>query len=146
MSSQHSVYSVAAEIKAFFEQTSATRVDCDAKAINLVGGNVVPVAIQGACSYSVYAGPSQEFVVQFRFESLPLDTDVVNLAAKIYGSLAPTVTYKGTLGEGAQPLHTYVMTRIPGITYLDFILAHGHPSDSQYNVACRKTLIIDIAQ
>ena len=137
MSAHYSVYSVEAELKSFFEKTSVTRTDCDVKAIELVGGDVVPVAVQGACSYTVYAGPSQDFVVQFRFQSLPLDTDIMNLAAKVYGSLAPSVNYRGTIGEGDQPLRIYVMPRIPGITRLDFVLARGHPFDSDYNVACR---------
>jgi hypothetical protein len=50
-------YSLDIAIAEFFSQTSATREACDIKAKDLVGGQVVPVTVQGDCSYSVYAGP-----------------------------------------------------------------------------------------
>jgi hypothetical protein len=56
-------YSLDIAIAEFFSQTSATREACDSKAIDLVGGKVVPVTVQGNCSYSVYARPEFEFVI-----------------------------------------------------------------------------------
>ncbi|KAK3947080.1 hypothetical protein QBC32DRAFT_385963 [Pseudoneurospora amorphoporcata] len=85
--------------------------------------NVVPVDIQGVCSYTVYAGPELEYLVQFRLKSLALKTEISDLATAIYGSLVPKV-----------------------ITQLDFILAHGFPEDSPDNLLWRKTLMGDVAQ
>lgn len=83
MATTYEEYSVASETKAFFKKTSATRAACDTKSIELVGGNAVPVDVQGACSYSVYAGPHLEYVIQFRLESLALGTKVTSLATEI---------------------------------------------------------------
>ena len=81
-------YSLDIAIAEFFSQTSVTREACDTKAKDLVGGRVVPVIVQGNCSYSVYAGPEFELVVQFRLESLMLKSEIVTLAREIYGFLA----------------------------------------------------------
>ena len=59
-------YSRDAAIAEFFDQTRTTRASCDSKALELVGGNVVPVDVQGVCSYTVYTGPQLKYVVQFR--------------------------------------------------------------------------------
>lgn len=146
MATTYEEYSVASEIEAFFKKTSATRDVCDIRAIELAGGNAVPVDVQGACSYSVYAGPEQEYVVQFRLESLALRTQVTSLATEIYGSLVPKVTFEGKVGDGQQePLHVYLMSRMRGITHLDFILEHGFPENSSNNLVWRQNLIGDIA-
>ena len=140
-------YSLDAAIAKFFSQTSATREACDTKAKDLVGGKVVPVTVQGNCSYSVYAGPECEFVVQFRLKSLMLRSEIVALAREIYGSLAPNASFHGQLGEdGKEPLFVYVMNRIPGISYLDFVLANGFPENSDENFVWRKTLMSDVAR
>lgn len=50
-------YSVDEEIDTFFRQTTASRAECDESALSLVGGAaVVPVTIQGVCSYTVPYG------------------------------------------------------------------------------------------
>lgn len=65
--------SVASEIEKFFNRTSEIRAACDARVTKLGGGGtVVPVDVQGACSYSVSAGPKLEYVVHFRLETLTL--------------------------------------------------------------------------
>jgi len=93
-------YSLDVAIAEFFSQTSASREACDTnKAKDLVGGKVVPVTVQGNCSYSVYAGPEFDFVVQFRPKSLILKSEIVALAREIYGSLAPNTSFHGQLGE-----------------------------------------------
>jgi len=140
-------YSLDIAIAEFFSQTSATREVCDTKAKDLVGGKVVPVTVQGNCSYSVYAGPECEFVVQFRLKSLMLKSEIVALAREIYGSLAPNASFHGQLGEdGKEPLFVYVMNRIQGISYLDFVLADGFPENSDENFVWRKTLMSDVAR
>lgn len=147
MAAVYAEYSVASEIEAFFKKTSATRAACDAKAAELAGGNVVPIDVRGACSYSVYAGPQLEYVVQFRLESLVLRTQVTSLATEIYGSLVPKVSFEGTMGDGEkESLYVYLMSRMRGITYLDFILAYGFPENSPSNSVWRQNLIGDIAQ
>lgn len=121
-------YSVDQEIGHFFEQTSATRIACDTYTKEHLGGDVIPVAVQGVCSYTVYAGPNSEFVAQFRLKSLQLSMETMNLARAIYGHLAPQATFRGQIGddtEGKEPLYIYVMSRIQGISYFDFILAHN---------------------
>ncbi|KAF8860923.1 hypothetical protein BDZ45DRAFT_740801 [Acephala macrosclerotiorum] len=121
-------YSLNTAITEFFSQTSVTREACDTKAKDLVGDGVVPVTLQGNCSYSVYAGSELEFVVQFRLKSLILKSEIVALAREIYGFLAPDASFHGQLGEDEKELlFIYVMNRIPGISYLDFILANGFP-------------------
>ena len=149
MSSGNQEYSVDQEIVNFFNKSSATRSACDERAKELVGGNSTPVAVQGACSYSVYAGPSDNFVVQFRLRSLQLKTETSRLARETYGPLAPRVSFEGQVGEDIdmkEPLYTYVMSRIRGISHLDFILAHDLPQNSPENFAWRKTLIADVAR
>lgn len=133
----------------FTTKTSVPRSACDTRARELVGGSVIPVAVQGNCSYSVYAGPDLEYVVQFRLKSLKLKTETTALARKIYGTLAPEVSFKGEMGddiEGKEPLYVYVMRRMQGITHLDFILAHDFPDNSQEKVTWRKTFMADIAR
>jgi hypothetical protein len=100
MATTYSEYAVDEEIEAFFKKTSATRDECHARAKELAGGNVVPVQVQGVCSYSVYAGPDLEYVVQFRLESLALKSGLPSLVREVYGSLAPTVSFEGVVGDG----------------------------------------------
>ncbi|KAI0810104.1 hypothetical protein GGR55DRAFT_689273 [Xylaria sp. FL0064] len=139
-------YSLDSEIEAFFKKTSVIHATCDARARELVGGSVVPVDVQGACSYTVYAGPGLEHVVQFRLESLALSIEIASLATEVYGSLAPRVSFEGKIGEkGKEPLHVYLMNRVRGITHLDFVLAYGFPEHSLNNISWRKNLIGDVA-
>ena len=144
-------YSVNDEIASFFAKTSATRSQCDARATELTGGKAVPIEVQGVCSYTVYAGPALEYVVQFRLKSLELKTQTSILAKRVYGSLAPSVSFEGEIGGGQgaggrEPLYIYVMNRIKGVTHLDFILAKGFPNNSPEVSAYRKTLIADVAR
>ncbi|KAJ5776460.1 uncharacterized protein N7511_001471, partial [Penicillium nucicola] len=120
-------YDVEQEIVAFFGKTTTTRSACDNYASEHLG-NVIPVDVQGVCSYTVYAGPNAEFVVQYRLKSLALNIDIMNLAKAIYGNLTPRISFEGQIGEdheSKEPLYIYVMNRLPGISHLDFILAHN---------------------
>ncbi|KAF3071484.1 hypothetical protein CFAM422_006527 [Trichoderma lentiforme] len=149
MTVSYSEYDNDEAIAEFFTKTSAARSTCDARARGLVGGSAIPVEGQGNCSYSVYAGPGLEYVVQFRIKSLKLKTETTALARKIYGALAPEVSFEGEMGgdgEGKEPLYVYVMRRMQGITHLDFISAHGFPENSPENFTRRKTFMVDIAR
>lgn len=152
MDSENQQYTVDDEIAAFFSKTAVTRDTCDGLAKDLVGGDqVVPVAVQGVCSYTIYAGQDLGYVVQFRLRSLGLKGETAALARRIFGTLAPEVSFRQQLGEdseaaGQEPLLVYVMTRIQGMSRLDFILAHGFPENSPENMARRKNLIQDVAR
>lgn len=142
--------SVDSQVDDFFNKTSASRKACDARAREVVGdmdGVVVPVDVQGMRSYTVYAGPELDIVVQFRLESLAPNT---SLATKIYGSLVPKAIYGGRLSgerEGKrESLLVYLMGRIRGMTHSDFILAHGFPENSPDNILWRRNLMGDVAQ
>jgi hypothetical protein len=64
-------YAVDDEIAGFVSKTAVIRDTCDTLAKDLVGGDqVVPVAVQEVCSYTVYAGQGLGYVVQFRLKSL----------------------------------------------------------------------------
>lgn len=152
MDSENQQYTVDDEIAAFFSKTAVTRDMCDGLAKDLVSGDqVVPVAVQGVCSYTVYAGQGLGYVVQFRLKSLGLRGETAALARRIFGTLAPEVSFRQQLGEdseaaGQEPLLVYVMTRIQGMSRLDFILAYGFPENSPENIARRKNLIQDVAR
>ena len=152
MGLENQQYAVDDEIATFFTKTPVTREACDSLAKELVGGDrVIPVAVQGACSYTVYAGSGFSHVVQFRPKSLELKGQTAALARRIFGTLAPDVSFRQQLGDksmaaaGQEPLLVYVMTRIRGISRLDFVLAHGFPENSLLNKVRRKTLIRDVA-
>lgn len=137
-----------------FAIASKTQLTCHNKAVELVGGNVDPVQIQGICSYSVYAGHEREFVVQFRPQSLPLSTESALLAQRVYGNLVPSVQCHGSLErdseneEGKERLLVYVMDRLPGISYQQFLLVQGFPENenSSRMFEFRQNLLADIAR
>ncbi|KAJ5718514.1 hypothetical protein N7488_004160 [Penicillium malachiteum] len=144
-------YEVEQEIATFFEKTTATRSACDSYASEHIGGNVTPVDVQGVYSYTVYAGPNAEYVVQYRLKSLALRMDIMNLAEAIYGSLVPQISFKGQIGEdheSQEPLYIYVMNRMPGISHLAFILAHNSdvPENSPEFSYWRQNLVADNAK
>ncbi|KAL1846227.1 hypothetical protein Daus18300_014323 [Diaporthe australafricana] len=146
MATTYAEYSVASKIE-------ESRAECDARAKELAGENVVPVDVQGACSYSVYAGHELESIVQFRLQSLALGLKITTLASESYGSLAPRVSFEGKVGDeesqshgGKEPLYIYLMSRMRGNTHLDYILAHGFPENSPDNFSRRQNLISDVAE
>ncbi|KAL4916689.1 hypothetical protein BDW62DRAFT_211806 [Aspergillus aurantiobrunneus] len=144
-------YSVESEIHEFFKKVSTTRSACETYAREHVGGEIVPVAVQGVFSYTVYAGPHGKPVAQFCLKSLELKMETASLARAVYGHYAPRVEFVGQLGEeeeGKEPLYIYVMDRIQGISYLDFILAHSAviPESSPGFFPWRKNIITDIVK
>ncbi|MCJ1348110.1 hypothetical protein MMC31_006341 [Peltigera leucophlebia] len=58
----------------------------------------------------------------------------------------PNASFHGKSGEdGREALFIYAMNRIPGISYLDFVLANGFPENLE-NFVRRKTLMSDVAR
>ncbi|KAF4547157.1 Hypothetical protein D9617_56g096200 [Elsinoe fawcettii] len=139
-------YSLEAELALFFDKVAVTRTECDDKARQLVGGRVIPVPIQGVCSYTVYAGWRNDKVVQFRLRSLALPLETVHLARQIHGSLVPQTTAMGCLGgsDDKQDVLVYVLDRAQGITRLEFILACPFSEASQEYRQLRLSLLKDI--
>lgn len=141
------VYSLDAAIEKIFESTSSTRDACDERAASLVGGKITAVPIQGNCSYTVYGGPEDEFVVQFRLEQLPLNLETATLAHQVHGKSAPLTTYHGLLGDpNDRPVFVYTLSRIPGVNYLEFHLADENDENSEEATVIRKTLVEDLAR
>lgn len=71
------------------------------------------------------------------------------LVSEVYGALTRKISKEGTVGneietEGKEPLVVYLMPRMPGITYLDFILEHDLPQD-EWGVL-RQNFMRDAAQ
>lgn len=116
----YAVYNVEDAIVDFFTKTSVSRQTCDDRARALAGGTIALIKIQGFCSYSVYAGPNLEYVVQFRLKSLELKTENTMLVKQLYGTLAPEVSFVGQLGDdgfaGKEPFYIYLANRIRGVT------------------------------
>jgi hypothetical protein len=143
-------YDVEQDVAAFFTKTTVTRSACDLRAVELVGGGLQLVPVQGACSYTVYAGPTLGSVIQFRLKSLALPLKTMELAHQVYGKFVPEVALQGQIGEdnanyGREALIVYVMPRMQGISRLDFILAYGYPEDTPKICNARLTLIKDVA-
>lgn len=107
-------YDIEQEQAIFFSKTSTTRGACDARAKELIGGSITPVTVQGACSYTLYAGTNHEYVVQIRLKSLMLPLGKMALAHKIYGRFVPDVSFEGQLGEDVdgEAVYIYVMPRV----------------------------------
>lgn len=101
-----------------------------------------PVAIQGNCSYSIFAGQNLEYVFQFRLSTLPLSISTLHQARKVHGSLVPEVWTYGQLED----LHVYAMPRIQGVSYLDFVLADKYPRTSHQSISFRSQLMADIGR
>ncbi|OAQ95666.1 hypothetical protein LLEC1_06488 [Akanthomyces lecanii] len=145
-------YAVDDEILAFFEKTTATRSQCERRARQLTGSDKIePVSIQGDCSYTMYAGDHLEFVVQCRLRSLALKASMTDLATTIHGSLAPVVSLHGELGhrqeqgDGKEPLLVYLMTSMPGITQLNFVLSRTVKQSSPDLFPLRQIFFADVA-
>lgn len=144
-------YAVGDEIAAFFSKSTATQAECEARARQLTSSDrIEAVAIQGVCSYTVYAGDSLEYVVQCRYKSLALNLETCKLAAAIYGSLVPKVNFHGKVGgdghDDKEPLLVYLMPRMPGVTQLDFVLDSQFLQEEEEFFSLRQNLIGDIAR
>ncbi len=73
------------------------------------------------------------------------------LALQVYGHFTPVVSFKQHLGyeshpDGKEQLLVYVMTRMRGISRLDFVLTYGFPEHSHDNLVRRENLVRDMAR
>ncbi|KAL9095889.1 MAG: hypothetical protein Q9165_001886 [Trypethelium subeluteriae] len=136
-------------ISDFFSKcgTDATRHQCDRLAISLAGHPIVPVPVQGACSYTVAAGPTQDAIFQFRsLQERPIDPKLLQLVKEIHGDLVPTTIPYGTIG-GDSPLQIVLMQKLPGITHLEARFAMTSPiGHSVDQGVVKQNTVTDLAQ
>ncbi|KAK3941804.1 hypothetical protein QBC46DRAFT_457973 [Diplogelasinospora grovesii] len=130
-------YSLEQEIATFFSQTTTTREECDARAKQLVGGEPEAAPMQGVCSYTVYAGPGQETSCSFASSHLSSTSRSSLLQVKCMLGDRPDGT------DGKEPVLIYVMDRVKGISFVEFILAREIPMKDPEWQPWRKNLIGD---
>lgn len=94
-----------------------TRQQCEELALSRVGGQAIPVEIQGAFSYTFATGTNQSKIFQFRTQDSELDMSVMNLAQTVHSQFIADCKYHGTIGQ-PRPLHIYEMDKLPGVTYI----------------------------
>ncbi|KAI0526429.1 hypothetical protein F5B22DRAFT_585713 [Xylaria bambusicola] len=112
------IYSIDSAITSFFESNkTVTRQQCDDFALSRVGGQVVPVPIQGSYSYTIMAGRNESRIFQFRTHNSVIDISIIDLAKTIHPQLIADCKYHGTIGQ-SQPLHIYEMNKLPGTNYI----------------------------
>lgn len=157
-------------IKAFFSHhQSVTRQDCIVEALRIAGGHHVEESqIQGAWSYTLFAGPQLDTVVQFRppstSQALPIGK--IAKACEIHNlgdedPLVARVEFKGLIGYSSEVveiaadeyeiqeepgLAVYVMDRMPGMTHAEFLQVSGHAHNSDEARMARRTFVIDFAR
>lgn len=139
------------DIANFFVLAGVTRQTCDDWLRRFQGGIFTPLPEQGNSSYSVYVGQDQEYTVQFRLKSLPLDVDAINLAQRVYGARVPVVVLEAQLGhDGGEkpPVLVYSIDCVRGTPYSSFLWHRHDPmlTSREMNAACRRNLTRDFAQ
>lgn len=139
------------DIAHFFFYAGVTRQACDDWLSRFKGGTFTPIPEQGNSSYSVYAGQDQEYIVQFRLKSIPLDVDAISLAQKVYGFKVPTVVLEAQLGEDGgekPPVLVYSIDRVRGTPYSSFLWYRDQAmiTSREMNAVCRRNLTRDFAR
>lgn len=118
-------YSLSTSISTFLStHSSTTRSECDSLAQSLLHSPTIsPVPIQGSFSYTVVASDSQ--LAQFRSPTSPLDVEVLRRAREVYGGdVVADTTFHGQIGQ-ERPLLVYVIEKLPGVTYLEWLMKGG---------------------
>lgn len=112
-------------IDQFFEsRTTPTQEQCDQTArLVALASAALPVNIPGSLSYTVVCTGRQiqqkDIIVSFREAGSELDSDIIQRAREIHGSLVPEVKYHGMMSGAEPPLAIYAMSYLPGIPCLD---------------------------
>ncbi|KAE8145081.1 hypothetical protein BDV25DRAFT_170825 [Aspergillus avenaceus] len=143
MATSDLVYSVDKEIAGLFENSTETHSACDTFAKQRFDGNIVPVAVQGLCSYTVYAGLNAEFVVQFHLASLQLSMDLANLARSIYGHFVPQVTFLRQIGEIIESKDLFTSTSRAEFFALSWKSPQHVDQTSRPNLYCQRKEELD---
>lgn len=135
----------------FFSRISTSQSSCNARALSLAPGPIVPVPNQGRHSYTLYASPFQNQIVQFRLASLFVNLDTQSLAEKIYGDLVPKISFEGELGDddeegGRVPVCVYLMGRIPGVKRKEFMTGLGADPTDEGLIKVNRGFAGDIAR
>lgn len=118
------------------KQISPTRQESDELASALLGGDpVVPFAIQGNFSYTVFSPGrikasepdhaesndkySNAKIVQFRLPESKINVGLAQCAKEIHGHLVAETFYHGEIGDSTRRLAIYVIEKLPGVTYIE---------------------------
>ncbi len=129
----------------FFKRTSVTHETCNEKAASLIKDSIKSVSIQESCSYTVYDDIRFKFIVQFRIQSLSLET--TTLASKIHDDLASITTYHEQLEDTSQEtVSVYSLERISGISYLEYHFMNNHVEDFEDNLVLQADLMMNLAR
>lgn len=119
-------YSLSTSISTFLStHSSTTRSECDSLAQSLLHSPTIsPVPIQGSFSYTVVASHSQ--LAQFRSPDSPLDVEVLRRAREIWGGeIVAKTEFWGKIGGDERPLLVYVIEKLQGVTYLEWLMKSG---------------------
>ncbi|EPE04350.1 aminoglycoside phosphotransferase [Ophiostoma piceae UAMH 11346] len=144
MSSENEQYAVDDEIATFFTKTPVSREACDSLAKELVGGDsVVPVVVQGACSYTVYAG---FFALAWKTPQTVDKAYRDNIAETYENELQILLL---ALPDRFHPIIRATLRSLPNILALPMVLLHKDFGDCNIMVdeeSCHLVGVIDWAE
>lgn len=115
------IYTLDSTIDSFFSEvgSSTSKIECDEIARQKCGGDIRPVDIQGANSYTVIAGPSGNKIIQFREQAALLDMQMLALAKEAHKDVVPSCSELGWVDNASSSqLAIYEMDRLPGENYI----------------------------
>ncbi|KAJ5493958.1 hypothetical protein N7463_010045 [Penicillium fimorum] len=121
------VYNHDDAINDFFNpNTTVARQQCDDFAIARASGVSTLLQMQGACSYTLAAGPNKSKLFQFREEASTIDMDNITLAKAGHSEFVASCTYLGTLAIHG---HSISMRWRTYLGLLTIVMARISPDD-----------------